>query len=201
MFAQRSLDAFVRREAPLVRFLACLSPLKIRAVVVDVRAPDEVHVKSSLQVVSLLLAQVPQAEALPVEGLKNGVLDSLFLHVALGQVTMAVRYFISNLHPHRSFGQSANQRLQHFFGSITRLICMKECVQSTCFIACYEATVCADDAAVQIVSNGQELAKRRLAQRILPLSKGHRHYDSSAVRYSTRCSESGSRAQYTCGFI
>src|SRR5271163_3567441 len=100
MFAQRSLDAFVRREAPLVRFLACLSPLKIRAVVVDVRVPDEVDVKSSLQVVSLLLAQVPQSEALPIEGLKNGVLDSLFFDVTLGQVAMAVRDFIPNLHPH-----------------------------------------------------------------------------------------------------
>src|ERR1700685_1286373 len=98
MFAQRSLDAFVRREAPLVRFLACLSPLKIRAVVVDVRVPDEVHVKSSLQVVSLLLAQVPQSEALPIERLKNGVLDSLFFDVTLGQVAMAVRHFITKFY-------------------------------------------------------------------------------------------------------
>ena len=88
---------------------------------------------------------------------------------------MAVRDFISNLHPHRSFGQRANQRLQHFFGSITRLVRVKECVQSTGFIARYEAAVCADDAAVQIVSNRQEFAKRRLAQRIFPLAEGHRH--------------------------
>ena len=59
VFPQRSLNALVRRQAPLVRLFARVPPLEIRAVVVDVGVPDEVHLQPSLQVASLLLARVP----------------------------------------------------------------------------------------------------------------------------------------------
>jgi hypothetical protein len=163
MLTQSSLNAFVRGEAPLVRFLARLSPLEIRIVVVNFGVPDKVDVQPPLQVMSLPLAGIPQSEAFPVKGLEHWVLDSLLSDVALRQVAMAIRHFISNLHSHRSLRQRANKRLQHFFGSIARFICVKECVQSARLIAGYETPVGPDDAAIQIVSNRQEFAKGRLA--------------------------------------
>ena len=201
MLTQGSLNAFVRGEAPLVRFPARLSPLEIRVVVVNFGVPDEVDVQPPLQVVSLPLPGIPQSEAFPIERLEHWVLDSLFCDVALCQVAMAVRHFVSNLHSHRSLRQRAHQRLQNFLGSIARFICVKECVQSARFIAGDKTPVGPDDAAVQIVSNRQEFAKGRLAEGIFPLAHGHWHSDSSAFRYSARCSESASKAQYTCGFI
>jgi hypothetical protein len=68
---------------------------------------------------------------------------------------MAIRHLISNLHPHRPLGQRPYQRLQRFFGSITRVIRVKECIQSARLIARYEAPVGADDAAIEIVSDRQ----------------------------------------------
>src|SRR5215469_7043678 len=146
---------------------------------------------------SFLLSGIPQTEAFLIECLKHWVLNSLFSDVAVRQVAVAIRHFISNLHSHRSLRQRADQRFQHLLRSITRFVCVKECVQSARFIAGDKTSVRPDDAIIQIVSNRQELAEGRLAQGILPLAHGHWHSDSSAFRYSARCSESASRAQYT----
>src|SRR5579871_892764 len=108
MLTQSSLNALARREAPLVGFLARLSPLKVRAVVVNVGVPDEIHVQPPLQVMSLPLPGIPQTQAFPIERLKHWVLDSLFSDVAIRQVAVAIRDFISNLHSHRSLRQRSN---------------------------------------------------------------------------------------------
>jgi hypothetical protein len=123
--------------------------------VVDLGIPDEVDMQAPPQVVPFLLACVPQSDAFSVERLKYCVLDPLFFDVTLGQVPVAVRDLISNLHSHRPLGQRAHQRLQHLFGSIARFVRVKEGIQSTGFIAGDEAAVCADNAPIQIVSKRQ----------------------------------------------
>ena len=54
-----------------------------------------------------------------------------------------------------AFAQRPYQRLQRLFGSIARVIRVKECIQSARLIARYEAPVGADDAAIEIVSDRQ----------------------------------------------
>src|SRR5215469_13095185 len=122
---------------------------------------------------SFLLSGIPQTEAFLIECLKHWVLNSLFSDVAVRQIAVSIRHFISNLHSHRSLRQRANQSFQYLLGSITRFVCMEECVQSTRFITGDKTPVGPDDATIQIVSNRQKLAEGRLAHGILPLAHGH----------------------------